>query len=144
MLIQISWLSNFPAAVLITALLIGGCTTLHNAGVPGLDIYVREDPKAIAFEKEQREKFMVDRDHKAFYWLLSHQIANGMTLHEVEEILGGAGEYISDIDYSKTTGSHQLTDVAYKWGPDNKGRSVIIFFRENHVSNYEQKDYSSP
>ncbi len=121
-----------------------GCETLQKAGVPGLEQYVKEDPAVIEEEREQREKFSLHQDHKALYWLLANRVGNGMQLHEVEEILGAPGELTTEARQLKSDGLHQTNDPAYKWGPDSKGYSVILFFRDGHVSNFNPKDYRNP
>ena len=104
-----------------------GCQTLHNAGVPGLEPYIKPDPVEVAKEQSHRENFQTHRDHKALYWLLSNRIANGMQLHEVEEILGGPGEFTTDFNSNNSDGIHHATDSSYKWGPDSSGYSVVVF-----------------
>jgi hypothetical protein len=136
----------FPKIVSLTAisLIVGsGCTMLHEAGVPGLSGYVKKDEAAIARERFQREKFTQDRDHEALFWLLSNRLDNGMELSHVEDVLGGPGELSTDQKFLKSEGIHRTTDSAFKWGPDNKGRSVILFFREGRLSNFDPKDYRS-
>lgn len=118
-----------------------GCGVLHNAGVPGLEMYVKKDPAELQHERDQREQFILNQDHKALFWLISHRLDNAMTLSEVEQVLGVPGEYTADDSYGKSEGLHQTTDMAYKWGPDNRGQSVILFFRDGRLSNFDPKDY---
>ena len=125
----------------VTLIAVLGCETLHNAGVPGLESYVKADPVVVEAERSNREKFTVHRDHKALYWLLANCISNGMQLHEVEHVLGSPGEFTTDFNGASSDGVHQTTDSAYKWGPDNTGRSVVIWFRDGHVSNFNSKNY---
>jgi hypothetical protein len=121
-----------------------GCQTLHNAGVPGLDMYVKRDPAEIAKEESHREQFAVHRDHKSFYWLLANKVSNGMSLPQVEEEIGEPGEHTTEFNMLKSDGIYQTTDNAYRWGPDNKGFSAIIFFRDNHVVGFNGSDYETP
>jgi hypothetical protein len=129
-------------AVSLPALL--GCDTLHKAGVPGLEQYAKVDHEGLALEQSNREKFSVHRDHKALYWLLANRISNGMRLQEVEEILGESGEYTTDFKSNDSKGLHQTTDSVYKWGPDSTGKSVVLFFRDGHVCNFNAKYYKDP
>ena len=121
-----------------------GCEMLHNAGVPGLEMYVKEDPAVLEEERTNRENFSLHQDHKALYWLLANRVSNGMRLTQVEEILGAAGEFTTELNQLKSEGLHPTNDPAYKWGPDNKGYSVILFFRDGGVSNFNPKDYRTP
>ena len=125
-----------------------GCDTLGllgKAGVPGFESYVKPDPEALAFERRKREDFVLNRSHKALFWLLSHRVESGMRLSEVEQILGEAGEDVSDQSYQKKSqGLHEQTDDAFKWGPDSEGKSVVLFFRDGNLANFNPKDYRNP
>jgi|GEM_PF-1040990 len=132
---------NYAIFCLAVALIAApGCQTLHNAGVPGLDIYLKPDPEVIAREQAARDRYSLNHEHQALYWLLSHKIRNGMQLPEVEDALGETGEQTNEFNLIKSD-LFQTTDVAYKWGPDNKGNSVVLFFREGRVVNFDQKDF---
>lgn len=124
----------------VTLIAGSGCQTLHNAGVPGLDIYLKPDPEVIAREQSARDKYSMNHDHRALYWLLSHKIRNGMQLPEVEDVLGETGEQTSEFNLIKSD-LFQTTDLAFKWGPDNKGNCVVIFFRDGRVVNFDHKDF---
>ncbi len=126
--------------MLLTGFLVG-CETLHHAGVPGLEQYVK-DEAAIEAPK-QRERFQLDRDPAAFSWLLAHRIQNGMSVSEVGEALGDSGEEFSSSQALKGNAKeYQTTDVGYRWGPDAQGRSVILFFRENHLVNFNPREFA--
>lgn len=121
---------------------LAGCETLHNAGVPGLEQYVKDEAALAA--PEYRERFQVDRDPAAFNWLLNHRVRTGMTLSEVSEALGDSGEEFSGSqDLKKGASEYQATDVAYRWGPDAQGRSVILFFRDGRLIQFNPNDFPS-
>ena len=137
---------NFAQFVLLCFIVCSvqaGCETLHNAGVPGLDQYVKKDPVQLAREQSFKDEFALHRDHKSFYWLLSHKVSNGMSLGDVEDAIGESGEPTSEFSTMKSDGLYQATDTAYRWGPDNMGYSAIIFFRDSHVVNFNPKDYQT-
>ena len=134
-------IQNALSLAVIALIAVLGCETLHNAGVPGLEAYVKVDPEVVERERSCREKFSVNHDHESLYWLLANRVSNGMKLREVEEVLGEAGEYTKDFKGIGSEGIRQTTDSAYKWGPDNSGFSVVIWFRDGHVSNFNPKDY---
>ena len=121
-----------------------GCEALHNAGVPGMEPYLKEDPAKVEEQRSHREEFALHRDHKAFYWLLANKISNGMQRPEVEEVFGEPGEYTSEFTRLKSDGLYQTTDSAYRWGPDSKGYSAVLFFRDGHVNNFNSKDFRTP
>ncbi len=126
--------------VLCLAGLLVGCETLHNAGIPGLEQYVKDEVAIAA--PEYRERFQVERDPAAFNWLLRHRVRTGMSVGEVSEALGDAGEEFSNSQaLKKNANEYQTTDIAYRWGPDSKGRSVILFFRDGKLIQFNPNDF---
>lgn len=117
---------------------------LHNSGVPGFDYRLQETPEDTAAMQKHQEQFLRNRDHAALYWLLSNRISNGMILNEVEDVLGESGEREMEINRFKSDGLFQSTDLAYKWGPDSLGYSVVLFFRDGRVVNFNPKDFKNP
>ncbi|MDP1796087.1 MAG: hypothetical protein Q8K78_01325 [Planctomycetaceae bacterium] len=131
--------SRITFAILLAASFVG-CETLHQAGVPGLEQYVKDEDALAA--PEYRESFQVDRDPTAFSWLLAHRVRNGMTVSEVSEALGDSGEEFSNSQaLKKNANEYQATDIAYRWGPDAQGRSVILFFRDGHLIQFNPRDF---
>ena len=124
--------------------LCSGCETLHNAGVPGLESYVKPRPEDVAAVQHHRDEFLQNRNHQSLYFLLANHVSNGMLLKDVEAVLGEPGERETDTNRFKSDGLYQTTDVAYKWGPDHLGYSVILFFRDGHVVNFSPKDFKNP
>ena len=121
-----------------------GCEQLHNAGVPGLEHYVKPDPVNAEKSQSARDKYMVHRDHKSLYWLMANRISNGMELHEVNEVLGEEGEQTNEFSTLKSDGLYQATDTVYKWGPDDQGYTAVLFFRDRRVVNFNPKNYQLP
>ncbi len=134
-------MSRWYGLAAIVVGLAAGCETLHNAGVPGLEQFVKDE--SVLQAPIYREKFQVDRDPDAFAWLLRNRVRAGMTTMEVNEALGEAGEEFSQTDSIKrNTDGYQSTDTGYRWGPDAQGRSVILFFREGHLVNYNPSEFA--
>jgi hypothetical protein len=129
---------------LLCASIASGCTVitaLHKAGVPGLDAYIKDEDAPIAMKK--RDEFLTTRDGDALRWLLTRRIETGQTLSAVNSILGEDGERVHDDNAMKTGNRNvQSTDQAYKWGPDNEGRSFVIFFRDGRVVGFDPSQYS--
>lgn len=93
---------------------------------------------------EHQERFLIDGEPEALDWLLIHQVENGMTLEEVSAALGDTGERLEqDGQYKNTGGLYQTTDQGYRWGPDRKGRSVTLFFREGRLVNFDPDEIKS-
>jgi hypothetical protein len=134
--------SAFGATV-ATLMAGSGCQALHNAGVPGLEQYVKVDTSRLEEEGLQREKFSLHHEHAALYWLLANCVENGMQLNEVEHALGEPGEHAMGMGQLKSDGIYQVTDIPYQWGPDSKGYSVILFFRDGRLVNFNAKDYQA-
>ncbi len=92
--------------------------------------------------KKQRREFQLDRTPAAFTWLMANLVENGMTVSEVSEALGETGErYFEDREMKTHGGQYQDTDVGYKWGPDTNGRSVVLFFRDDKLVNFDPDDF---
>ena len=130
-------------AVIVAMISAIGCEMLHNAGVPGLKPYIKVNPAEVKKEQTCRDDFQLHRDHKALYWLLANRIQTGMPLHEVEQILGEPGERETDMSRLKSDGVYQTTDLVYKWGPDQTGHSVVLFFRDNHLVNFDRGSFKA-
>lgn len=131
--------------IMICTLLAGfGCQTLHNAGLPGMEPFLKVDPAKVEEENNHREQFAIHRDHKSFYWLLANQVSSGMSLTEVETALGEPGEHTTEFSRMKSEGQIQTTDSAYRWGPDRQGNSAILFFRDGRLVNFNRKDFVTP
>ncbi|WP_010587689.1 hypothetical protein [Schlesneria paludicola] len=132
---------NVSMSLSISALLVCiGCETLHNAGVPGLDAYVKPDPARLEAQRVHRERFSAERNHESLYWLVANNVQNTMSLREVEAAIGEPGEYTTETGRMRSEGV-QSTDNAFTWGPDNEGYSVILFFRDGHLTNFDPSDY---
>lgn len=119
-----------------TLFVFAGCGT---AGFNGFLIDFGPPAKVSAREiEEHRVQFNQERDPKAFRWLLNHAIENGMTVREVEHALGDSGERVFDDVAVKSKHREFLhSDIAYKWGPDSDGNSVVLFFREGRLIQYQ-------
>lgn len=95
-------------------------------------------PNLAPHEAEQRQKFQTERDPAAFRWLLVHRVHNEMTVEEVANVLGEAGERrFDDAEFKTNGGFYQTTDIGYQWGPDRSGHSVVLFFREGKLINFD-------
>lgn len=87
---------------------------------------------------EQRQKFVSDRDPAAFRWLLTHGVSNEMSVSEVANVLGEAGERrLDDREYKTNGGNYHTTDIAYQWGPDRTGHTVVLFFRDGKLVHFD-------
>ena len=121
--------------LILTAL--PGCGTIEQSSL-GRMLPFGDKTNVAPQEAEQRQKFLTKRDPDAFLWLLAHRVHNEMTVQQVAHVLGEAGERRDDDRAYKTNGGfYQTTDVAYQWGPDSKGHTVVLFFRDGKLVHFD-------
>lgn len=127
----------------VLLLLAGLLLAVSGCGTAGLSGYLQDfGQNRTTFRdiEEHRAKFIRDRDPASFRWLLTHTIDNGMTVHEINQALGDNGERMDrDQELKAHQNEYLQTDVAYKWGPDRDGQSVILFFREGRLVHFQAK-----
>jgi len=119
-----------------------GCQALHEAGVPGILPVVNEDDRLE--EQSYREKFLREKDPEALRWLLENRIHSGMTVGDVDQIIGenGEREYKDRWIKSDGEGNYRASDRVYRWGPDNLGRSIYLVFRDGQLVNFDPHAYA--
>ncbi|RMG41361.1 MAG: hypothetical protein D6725_01465 [Planctomycetota bacterium] len=106
------------------------------AGPLRLSPFATASPQ-MAESAELRRRFVVERSPEAIRTLLREHVERGMTLEEVQAVLGEPGERVYD-DAAIKRGSpliHQA-DVIYRWGPDRNGRSYYLAFREGKLVHF--------
>lgn len=92
--------------------------------------------------EKNRTLFQTKRDPKALNWILKNRLYSGMTRKSVEKEIGEEGEYQESSKWLKATGgTFRTTDEAYKWGPDESGRSVYLIFRDDVLVNFNPEDF---
>ncbi|MBC8114644.1 MAG: hypothetical protein H7062_09725 [Candidatus Saccharimonas sp.] len=114
-----------------------GCETIESTSL-GRMLPFGKKTNLSPQETEQRQKFMNERDPDAFRWLLTHRIHNEMTVEQVAHVLGESGERrFDDREYKTNGGFYHMTDVGYQWGPDRKGHTVVLYFRDGKLINFD-------
>lgn len=125
------------ALSLFASVVLSGCETIEQSSLARMLPFGRKinlSPQ----ETEQRQKFLNERDPDAFRWLLTHRIHNEMSVEQVAHVLGESGERrFDDREYKTNGGYYQTTDVGYQWGPDRKGHTVVLFFRDGKLINFD-------
>lgn len=112
-----------------------GCEGLPSLATPAA-------PKLESAESAQRVRYATQQEGDALNWLLEHRVNTGMTVSEVEEVIGVAGERIyDDAAFKVSGGQYQSSDVCYKWGPDRTGKSVVLFFRDGRLVNFDPSEF---
>ena len=142
-----SWLCERGSLVLLLAALCVtacGCEALQEAGVPGMEPFI-DDTARREEEERHREKFLDQKDPQALKWLLENRIHSGMTVEDVNRIIGEPGEREFSDRWIKNDGDgrYRASDKVYRWGPDNEGRSIYLVFRENLLVNFDSQDYAN-
>ncbi len=121
-------------------LAIGGCTGIDRHDP--FEILADGDPGTMSEANARRQEFQVDREPAALTWLLSHEIETGMSLASVNDALGESGERVFDDESLKRNANQYLqTDIGFKWGPDTNGRSVVLFFRDGKLVNFDPTEF---
>jgi len=83
---------------------------------------------------QHRLRFQSDGDPAAFKWLLINRIAAGMSVQNVNTILGQDGERVINDRWIKDNGSrYHESDTVFRWGPDSNARSVYLVFRDERL-----------
>ncbi len=131
------------AVIAVLTVVACGCEGLQEAGVPGMEAFV-DKTEARLEEQRYRERFLEDKEPEALKWLLENRIHSGMSVVEVNQVLGEAGEREFNDRWVKTDGDgrYRSSDRVYRWGPDNQGRSIYLVFRDNQLVNFDSKDYA--
>lgn len=90
---------------------------------------------------DQRLLYKTDGDAEALHWLLRNEIRQGMPLNDVNQILGEDGVRQYDAGWVKNNGSFRIDDEVYKWGPNSKGQSIYLVFRNGNLTNYDPTQF---
>ncbi len=123
-------------------LLISGCEALYEAGVTGMAPFVDFEPR-IREEEKHRKEYQEHGSPAALRWLLANRIQAGMSVAEVEKVLGQTATREFNDTWLKTKGGHYRSgDSTYKWGPDSEGRTLYLVFREGKLVNFNPRDYN--
>ena len=126
---------------LLTIALLSGCESFEQSSLSRMLPFGKKTNLAPQ-EVEQRQKFMNERDPEAFRWLLSQRIHNEMSAEQVAHVLGESGERrLNDREYKTNGGFYQTTDVGYQWGPDRTGHTVVLFFRDGKLINFDPAEF---
>lgn len=131
--------TSLTIVLLLGGTMFAGCETLHKAGVPGLEMYLKDPNAATAVER--REQYQTNGDPVALNWLLVQRVRVGQSVAEVSGTLGEQGELYDDFRLKTHGGDYLATDVAYHWGPDASGRSIVLIFRDGKLVNFDPDEF---
>lgn len=89
----------------------------------------------------ERNRYQADRSPRAQRWLLAHGVQRQMTVAEINTVFGEDGERVYDDAWLKKGSSYRSDDVVFRWGPDRRGRSVYLVFRNERLINFDPKEF---
>lgn len=132
-----------PSAAVLLALTLFlttmGCESLTES--KSLFTSAENDHEAQA--EEHRMRFLKDRNSADLNWLLANAVKSGMSRGEISQVLGEDGQRVRDDARFKRNGGHyRENDTIWKWGPDNKGQSIFLAFRDNKLVNFDPDEFS--
>jgi hypothetical protein len=130
-------------ALAATGCLLAGCESFDTSDEWWAAITERDrpvDPR----EETYRRRFQVDGDPEAMQWLLANRVQNGMSVNDINQVLGDEGEREFNDQFLKSNGgTYRASDVIYRWGPDKTGRSVYLGFRDGHLANFNPDEIAA-
>jgi hypothetical protein len=93
--------------------------------------------------ESHRSRFLKDREPADMNWLLANVVRSGMSRGEISQTLGEDGKRVRDDARFKRNGGHyRENDTIWKWGPDNKGQSIFLAFRDGKLVNFDPDEFS--
>lgn len=131
-----------PCIVLLTTAACAGCEA--RTWVRTLnDAFSMQDHRPGPREEEKhRREWRATKSRDSLYWLLENCVTSGMSYDDVCRVLGEEGAHEPRDNWVKTKSEfYQLGDDVYCFGPDNKGRSLYLVFREGALINFEPDDF---
>lgn len=93
-------------------------------------------------EEKYRKEYQTNRNRKAMRWLLANRIESGMSLGDVNAVLGEQGIYDETAGFLKRGNAYRVDDKVFHFGPDDHGQAVYLIFRENKLVNFEPERYA--
>jgi hypothetical protein len=106
------------------------------------DSFAHQDKPSAKTEEQHRQEFQETKSHESMRWLLAHCIHTGMSYNEVCRIMGEDGNLeTQDRQLKSGGGNYRIDDEMYGFGPDSKGKTVYLAFRENRLINFDPEQF---
>jgi hypothetical protein len=103
---------------------------------------IREDSPNPRTEEEHRTDYVKTHSSKSMRWLLYHCVRQGMSYKDVSHNLAEEGERVSNDPTLKTGGANiRIDDEVYKFGPDDQGHELYLFFRDDRLINFDPSEF---
>jgi hypothetical protein len=104
--------------------------------------YAQHERPSSKSEEQHRHDYQATKDHEAMRWLLANCIRTGMSYNEVCDVMGEEGNFEThDRQLKSGGGNYRIDDEMYAFGPDNKGKTVYLAFRENRLINFDAAQF---
>jgi protein involved in sex pheromone biosynthesis len=96
------------------------------------------DEKHKEEENQHRMSYQESHNSEDAEWLLANCVHTGLTVKEINHIMGEEGvEEEFPKKYLTKDGHYLTSDNVYKWGPDSSGKTYVLVFREGLLVNYD-------
>jgi hypothetical protein len=93
-------------------------------------------------EEAHRQEYIATKSHESMYWLLGNCVEIGMSYKKVSHIMGEDGTpETGDRRILAGGGNYRVGDEIYSFGPDSKGKTVYLAFREDRLVNFERAEF---
>ncbi len=94
-------------------------------------------------EVRYRKDFQTTRNRKAMRWLLANCVDSGMSRKDVDAAVGEPGEFEENSGWLKRgKNTYRVDDKAYRYGPDDQGQVVYLFYRDDKLINFERERFA--
>ena len=136
--------TGWPAGPFFAACLLCGCEGgLHQMlTIPGFPSASQLQAQSLEEDKMRRE-FQETRNPAAIRWLLANRVKQGMSVGEVNGVLGCDGKRrYEDAQFKSRNIGVLASDETYAWGPDHDGSPYMLFFRNDHLVNYDPAQFA--
>ena len=132
---------TFPAFLLVV--ISAGCESTQGAKWLGYPFVAPAD-RTYGREEKYRKDYQENRSRQAMQWLITNRVQAGMSVQDVNRILGEDGIREHMDKWLKTgSGNYLIDDVVYHYGPDSEGSSVYLVFRDDKLVNFDPDDFKS-
>jgi hypothetical protein len=106
------------------------------------DSFAATDQPDSKTEEAHRQEYIETHSHESMYWLLSHCVEMGMSKKKVCHILGEEGTpETGDRRLLAGGGNYRVGDEMFSFGPDSKGKTVYLAFREDRLVNFDRAEF---
>lgn len=93
-------------------------------------------------ETQYRKDYQTTRSRRAMRWLLANKVESGMSLQEVNSMLGEQGELDESAGHLKRGSGYRVDDKVYHYGPDDSGRALYLIFRDEKLVNFSPERFA--